>query len=267
LFWKYLYNFQPAMRYILAPKKNSAAIQRIISDLKKNGVAFSTCDEISDSGLYKELFDAINKLEEENRTDIENTRKQTDSFSKEGEKSFLKLLLGAHPRFDAGSIWNRFAKQKSLQQIADGYFSMKDTEIRDYNVWHNLPTNGAPRASQLWHRDREDLKILKIFVYFTDVDAGSGPLHYAPGTHIGGKVKTDPEYHDENGVKRSTDEQMNKVVSDKDWITAVAKKGAIIFADTHGYHKGGLVREKDRILYNCMYTSPACQRRDYFTVN
>jgi hypothetical protein len=31
----------------------------------------------------------------------------------------------------------------------------------------------------------------------------------------------------------------------------------MIFADTHGYHKGGLARERDRLLYVAEYTSLA----------
>jgi hypothetical protein len=64
----------------------------------------------------------------------------------------------------------------------------------------------------------------------------------------------------ENGVKRTVDEQMDKVVAKEKWVTALVPKYTVVFADTHGYHKGGLAREHDRLLYTCMYTSPGCQR-------
>jgi hypothetical protein len=97
-------------------------------------------------------------------------------------------------------------------------------------------------------------------VYLTDVDEGAGPFTYAPGTHLLGNVKTEPEYHMENGVKRTVDEQMDKIVPKEKWVTALVPKYTVVFADTHGYHKGGLAREHDRLLYTCMYTSPGCQR-------
>ena len=31
----------------------------------------------------------------------------------------------------------------------------------------------------------------------------------------------------------------------------------MLFVDTRGFHKGGLVRQHDRILYNCMFNSRA----------
>src|SRR5207302_3788704 len=56
---------------------------------------------------------------------------------------------------------------------------------------------------------------------------------------------------------RSDDEQMARVVSKDKWITAIGPKGTMLFVDTSGFHKGGLVRQKDRILYNCMFNSVA----------
>ena len=38
-----------------------------------------------------------------------------------------------------------------------------------------------------------------------------------------------------------------------------------MFADTDGYHKGGLARDRDRILYACAFTSQAAQHGDSFT--
>jgi hypothetical protein len=34
-------------------------------------------------------------------------------------------------------------------------------------------------------------------------------------------------------------------------------KGTVVLADTRGYHKAVLARDRDRILYNCMFTSQA----------
>jgi hypothetical protein len=53
---------------------------------------------------------------------------------------------------------------------------------------------------------------------------------------------------------------MADVVPCDRWIRGVGKVGTIIFADTHGFHKGGLARERDRLLYTCMFVSQACQR-------
>jgi hypothetical protein len=102
-----------------------------------------------------------------------------------------------------------------------------------------------------------------MFVYLTDVDEGAGPLSYAPGTHAQGIVKADPKaklIREGNGnakVRRSDDMQMSAVVPAESWITATGPKGTIVFADTRGFHKGGLARQRDRIVYMCAFTSKA----------
>src|SRR5262249_25095329 len=122
------------------------------------------------------------------------------------------------------------------------------------------------RRSQLWHRDPEDYLILKVFVYVTDVDEGAGPFTYAPGTHLKGTIHEEPEYFREPNrkAKRSEDEQMAAIVPTDRWISAVGPPGTIIFPDTRGYHKGGMARTKDRIMYNCMFTSPASKTKEMF---
>jgi hypothetical protein len=137
--------------------------------------------------------------------------------------------------------------------------------LKFFNVWHNFASTSAPRDSQLWHRDPEDRYIVKMFVYLTDVNEGGGPLFYAPATHGLGRVKSRPKAFKEegSGATRSTDEQMCVVVPKERWITAIGSKGTVVFADTRGYHKGGLARECDRIVYTCMFTSQASTALEY----
>jgi hypothetical protein len=138
------------------------------------------------------------------------------------------------------------------------------TRLRYYNVWHTFATTGEARESQLWHRDREDFKILKVFVYLSDVDEGAGALTYARGSQRSRGLKSNPECFVEGGVKRSKDEQMAAVVPPERWVQAKGPTGTIVFADTSGYHKGGLARERDRLMYVCMFTSPSSQSKELF---
>lgn len=140
---------------------------------------------------------------------------------------------------------------------------MKDVEVRYYNVWHHLATQEEPSASQLWHRDREDLQILKVFIYLTDVSVENGPFTYAPQTHLLGKMQSESEFFLEKNVKRTNDDMMNNLVNKNQWIQATAPKYTLIFADTHGFHKGGYVKEGERLLFTAMYVSPGCERH-YF---
>jgi hypothetical protein len=144
--------------------------------------------------------------------------------------------------------------------MANGYFGML-TKLRYYNVWHTFARQAPARESQLWHRDPEDRYVLKMFVYLTDVDEGAGPLTYAPGTHAQGAVITAGESRlvreGHTNVRRSDDTKIDAVVPKKSWITAIGPKGTVVLEDTRDYHKGGLARERERILYTCMFNSQA----------
>lgn len=245
------------MAYARQSREMAAAAKRIVKDLKINGVAISSINE---------LFGATNVLVdlESQVSNLESKQIQAESdASSPREKCFNVELLGGKPVLDLDDVFARFALKTPLLEIANGYFGMF-TRLRYYNVWHTFATQDDARQSQLWHRDREDFKILKVFVYLSDVDDGAGPLTYARGTQLSRGMKREPAHFMEDGVKRSTDEQMAGVAPSATWLKATGAKGTIVFADTSGYHKGGLARTRDRLMYVCMFTSPASQSKELF---
>ncbi|MDZ4838521.1 MAG: hypothetical protein SGJ04_00800 [Bacteroidota bacterium] len=262
LFWRNVINKGQTAKYNQLKEILDDEQSRIITDLKNNGCAFSHIDVLfKGNPLWNELQKAIEDLEKSKEEFINKSKANVNNVNEINEKSFMLFLIDPLVK-DKTSIWWRFGIDISLRKIANAYFKMP-ADLRYYNVWHTIPFDGEAKTSQLWHRDREDLQILKIFVYLTDVTDGAGPFTYAPGTHILGSVKSEPEYTLEEGVKRTSDEQMNVLVGKDKWIKGTVPAGTIAFADTHGYHKGGLARTDDRLLYTCMYTSPGCERH-YF---
>lgn len=194
------------------------------------------------------------RLQGERADEIKEARMRAQNSDSIGEKTFIFMYLDTKPDLDPESVCARFALQPEILEIANAYFGMY-TRLRYYNFWHTFATSGPARESQLWHRDREDLLILKVFLYLEDVDEGAGPFTYARGSHHGGTYHREPSYTLEGGVRRSEDDQMADVVPPDRWLRATGPAGTIVFADTHGYHKGGLARERDRLMYVTMFTS------------
>jgi hypothetical protein len=264
LSWRYLLNLAPTLSYQLSRQVLSAEAARVLEELQREGVALSSVDGLLgfDSN-FQELQSEVERVEASRRTELEAARAAATGNGRVGQKAFNVELLGEYPLLQPDHVFARFALQSGLLQVANSYFGMY-TRLRYYNVWHTLATTGEPRQSQLWHRDREDFKILKVFVYLSDVDEGAGALTYAKGSQRSGVIKRDPEFFVEGGVKRSKDEQMAAVVPPERWMQATGPKGTIVFADTSGYHKGGLAREHDRLMYVCMFTSPSSQSKELF---
>jgi hypothetical protein len=262
--WRYLFNPGPTLAYRLGRPRLSDEEERVAAEIEVRGIALSTIPKLFGSTeLFDELGDAVREAETRSREEIARARQKADDPGAPGQKSFLFELLGLHPVLDPGSVFGRFAAASPFVRVANAYFGMY-TRLRHYNVWRTLFSGGVARTSQLWHRDREDFRILKCFVYLSDVTGGQGPLTYVPGSHPAGPRREEPESFLEAGVLRSTDEQMEKVYPRDTWFSAVGAGGTVVFADTRGFHKGGLVRERDRVMFVSMFTSDASQSEELF---
>src|SRR5262245_165817 len=257
--WRYVANLGPCFRYHRMRKSLPPLQQLLVADLQRNGIASSSVEQrLGKTSLFQELESAVRTCEVALADEINQAR--FDAGKPDQVKGYCFHLLGRSQVWDLNSIFLRFGVQPAILDIANAYFGML-TRLLYYNAWHNVPMQAEARESQLWHRDPEDRYILKLFVYLTDVDQESGPLSYAPGTHASGAVKIHPESRlvkeGSTYVGRSDDVQMSAVIAREKWITALGPKGTIVFVDTRGYHKGGLVRAHDRIVYTCMFNSQA----------
>jgi hypothetical protein len=264
--WRYGFNLSPTLHYRFKPYSKTTAFQNtIVNNLNNDGLAMTSIAEcLSEIEHFTELDRSVDELLKKHNEIVNTKRVNAVKSDAIGEKTFNIELLGSPVKFDASSVFARFALQSFFHNIANQYFGML-AQLRYYNVWYTFATDATPRESQLWHFDREDNYILKIFVYLRDVDLGSGPFTYAPGTHRKGKRwNKQPESFLEQNVRRSTDDQMSTVVAENDWIRTVGNKGTIVFADTRGFHKGGEARTSDRLMFTCMYTSPSSQSKRLF---
>ena len=262
LVWRYGLNLDPTISYWKSGQRLSPFQKDLVGELDQNGVAIRTIDEVfENSGSWRELEKGVSDLIADKADDISRLKANADNVSI-GDKTFNLECLDSKVTVDPTSVFARTALHPDLLAIANGYLGML-AKMRYYNVWYTAASSSRPRESQLWHYDREDNYILKVFLYLDDVDQGTGPFTYAPGTHRKGKLRSaNPEFAIEGGVRRTTDEQMSAVIPESEWIRGTGKKGTIIFADTRGYHKGGEARTRDRLMFTCMYTSPASESQE-----
>lgn len=258
--WRYFHNFEPWVSYALAKPALRAEAAEALRELNERGIAITSYERLVGNDLFGALEQAVQKLERERSHEIEEARESADEM-RQSEKNYAMFLLGT-PRLDPESIFAKCALQDVILDLANAYFGMY-TKLRSYNIWHTFATTAPARESQLWHRDADDKIALKCFIYLSDVDEGAGPFTYAPGTHSKGAIRKNAAKISGMGG-RSSDEQMAEVIPPDCWITALGEKGTVILADTRGYHKGGLARTRERLMYDCLFTSQAARRPEAF---
>lgn len=106
-------------------------------------------------------------------------------------------------------------------------------------------------ASNLWHLDMEDRRVIKVIVYLTDVDEGDGAFQYIPLDHS-------LELRRQLGMtyRLGDDADMRRLVPDSEWRTADGPAGTVLIADTATlFHKGSRPRTRDRVALFYDYTS------------
>lgn len=106
-------------------------------------------------------------------------------------------------------------------------------------------------ASNQWHLDMEDRRVIKLVVYLTDVEDGDGSFQYLPREQsVELRRALGPNY------RVGPDQQMSKFVPDSEWRTAKGPAGTVLISDTAVlYHKGRRPEKKDRVTLFYDYTS------------
>jgi hypothetical protein len=168
-----------------------------------------------------------------------------------GKRFLVELVQGASIH-EADSPLLKVALDTKLLEIVASYLGLWPS-LYSIGAWLNYPICEPPMSSQLWHRDPEDLKIIKVFIYLVDVDEERGPFCYIPGTQSFGKRANLVPIHEDS--MRITDEEMATAIGPENWIKCTGPVGTMILADTVGFHRGGYAKHGNRVLITFTYTS------------
>jgi Phytanoyl-CoA dioxygenase (PhyH) len=237
----------------------TGAQERVLDELRGRGIATVSFDElVGDATLWGELqadMDAfVERAVEEVPASL--TRPEhKDQFlirrfrpNKQGEALEEARLATDGP-------WLRFAVGSPLLDVVNTYRRLQ-TKLVDYDHWYTVPFSEDYKrvASQQWHRDPEDLHVVKAFLYFTDVDEESGPFEYVPGSTEGGPYGDLFPWGEGDSWYPSV-RKFDRKVPQSARVVATAPAGTIVLCDTSGFHRGGHARSKPRILSTHTYVS------------
>ncbi|MCU1279963.1 MAG: uncharacterized protein JWM53_3509 [bacterium] len=139
----------------------------------------------------------------------------------------------------------RLANDPTLLGIAARYLGCRPT-ISNLSLWWSFPDRDAPKEAQLYHRDRDDWRFCKLFVYLTDVDDDNGPHVFVEGSHRSARVS--------ELKKRYTDAEVEGAYPASSIKRYAMARGHAFLEDTFGVHKGLLPRTRRRLLFQAQYS-------------
>ena len=148
----------------------------------------------------------------------------------------------------------RFALREDVLNAVSRYLGVVPF-LSTISVLFSDVVKGAPTSSQLHHCDGDDVTQVKVFVYCSDVDPGSGPLTLLPADDSQ-RVRRSVGYQYR---QRLTDEQVAGVVGSGREVPVLGPAGTAVFVDTSRcFHYGSRVAAEapPRLVTMIQYQTP-----------
>jgi hypothetical protein len=113
-------------------------------------------------------------------------------------------------------------------------------------AWWSVPAaDGTAQHAEKFHRDVDDWRFIKLFLYLTDVDETAGPHMYVPGSH---KINTLTE------IRRYTDEEVAWAFGQEKLKRFTGAAGTAFLENTYGFHRGVPPTRKPRLIFQVLYS-------------
>ena len=131
-----------------------------------------------------------------------------------------------------------------------------------FESWWTLgEKNAAGRKllDDVYHRDVDDLRFVKLFAYLTDTDVANGAHSFVRGSHRSSLL-----------TRRGpiSDEQVRAAFAPQDILTITGKAGTVFLENTWGIHRPLLATQGRRLIFSALYgLTPWVPRGPHHTVS
>jgi hypothetical protein len=106
-------------------------------------------------------------------------------------------------------------------------------------VWWSLPAgDGEAQLAENFHRDVDDWRFVKYFVYLTDVDEEAGPHVFIPGSHKQNKLTK---------IRRYSEDEIADAFQKGNEKVYIGPAGTSFIESTYGFHRGLPCKSKARL--------------------
>jgi hypothetical protein len=246
------------------PSSLNEVQERLVEDMKRDGIAVVSFDElVDDERLWDELQADIDVFVRETEPRLPELRARDD------RKAYIVNRFKTSTRFRLDDLPLRLGLSDHVLDVVNAYRG-ELTKLVALNHWYTIPDSSteARVASQEWHRDPWDNHVVKVFTYFSDVDESAGPFEYVRGSPAGGRYGHLWPWLDavEKGIY-PPQKELAAAVALEDIYTVTGAAATMIFCDTSGFHRGGWARARPRVLSYHAYVSPRANANQRFRVD
>ena len=123
-------------------------------------------------------------------------------------------------------------------------FRCKPT-IAYMTAWWSFAGHDKGEHAELFHRDVDDWRFIKLFLYVTDVDEDAGPHAYVPGSHSVGKLLR---------IRRFNEDEVKEAFGPESIIRFTGPGGTCFLENTYGVHRGYPPARRNRLIVQVVYS-------------
>jgi len=159
----------------------------------------------------------------------------------------------------------KWGVEPTLLRIAEQYLGLP--AAYDGPKVTYTPADGRQAGTRLWHRDREDRRMMKVAIYLNDVTEDGGPLQSVKRHVFEGPLDRDfshPILSDEK-----LEQRLGRKINPEDITSCTGPAGTVIFMDTARlFHRGKPAISVDRraVFHSYFSRTPRqpffCERSD-----
>jgi hypothetical protein len=240
--------------------------QEVIGGLEEKGLSIVPLTEFfpdADHELWSELRarggDFVERVQAERARRAEKEAKKGKKKGL-GKGDYIMRLLGKDvPTLPADDPWLRLGLSDQMLDVVNSYFGLW-SKLTYVDLWYTPPAEpGVERvSSQRWHRDYNDERLVKVFVYLTDVDEDTGPLEFVLGSTPGGEYGDVWPWRPVSNDLYPPQEEFDQRIPESAHVTLTGPEGSMIFCNTSGFHRGGYATgDRARVMAVYNYSSPA----------
>lgn len=240
--WYWLLNYQSRRSLNIHQIRTTDIEKDIITSLRNEGIATTSLDALFPGEHW------LAKL-------LHYVEGHRPKVLVPGKKTFLLPFWDVNEPLNLENPFLELTLNPRVLHIVNSYMGML-TRLNYITLSVTVPVgNASAQQSQLWHRDPEEKRMVKMFIYLNDVDEESGPFIYIKESTYAHRLGTlFPQrpplgsYPPAEAVERQT------ALSDR--ISCTGKAGTVIFCDTSGLHKGGHAHTRERVMFTSFFTAP-----------
>jgi hypothetical protein len=225
--------------------------RRAVDSLQEDGIAVVQFQDLLGGELWRDaaadIAPFIRETEEAMRDAGDQPVKKDDLIVRRFFERAKKNDPEARQTLSYADPWLRIACSELMLDIVNSYRG-DWTWLYYVDNWFTVPYPSAEKriASQRWHRDPEEQHVVKVFVYFSDVDGGAGPFEYIRESTTGGRYGELWPWGSED--RHPPPHELEAAIAPENQVVLTGPAGTMIFCDTGGFHRGGFARTKPRVL-------------------